>query len=68
MEHGWLLGYIRHGYDAAIVVTFSVVEFAHVGVYEWQRSPHSWDNKWLKVGIASSSILSAALGNKLLLD
>ena len=33
---GELLGYVCHGYDAIVVVTFVlVVEFVHVGVYEW---------------------------------
>ena len=32
---GGLLGYVRHGYDAVVVITFVVVKFVHVGVYEW---------------------------------
>ena len=62
------MGYVHHGFDAVIFVTFVVVEFVHVGVYEWQCSPHSWNVEWLKVGGASRSIFGVALGDKLLLN
>ena len=62
------MGYVRHRYDAVILVTFLVIKFVGAGAYEWQCSPHSSDAEWLKVGVASRSIFSAAWGDKLLLD